>query len=243
MLRGLPCPCGSTVLNKKLETTFETLRVFKHLEDFYKKKIHLKLSYNCFIWLVIWIIDPWISGARRVKFFEMDVLFCMAVNLNGFVLIWDVATSGVRFWTTVRPRQPEGTEYRAFHLRSTEKTFKTKRNVASSRIKISVLRFRAFTHQTTRITKISLLSKGRALQLVTMEPFSRNTRNGLAECFGLKWNHVGRNSNSAQFWALLMFAIEVVKTFFANRSYYLRARVVNSTTVFWFPTYLIDGVA
>ena len=51
------------------------------------------------------------------------------------------ATSGVRFWTTVRPRQPEGTEYRALHLRSTEKTFKTKRIVASARIKICVLQW------------------------------------------------------------------------------------------------------
>ena len=49
------------------------------------------------------------------------------------------ATSGVRFWTTVWPKQPEGTEYRALHLRSTEKTFKTKRNGASARIKICVL--------------------------------------------------------------------------------------------------------
>ena len=39
----------------------------------------------------------------------------------------------------MRLRQPEGTEYRAFHLRSTEKTFKTKRNGASARIKICVL--------------------------------------------------------------------------------------------------------
>ena len=36
------------------------------------------------------------------------------------------------------PKQPEGTEYRALHLRSTEKTFKTKRNGASVRIKICV---------------------------------------------------------------------------------------------------------
>ena len=36
------------------------------------------------------------------------------------------ATSGVRFWTTVRPKQPEGTEYRALHLRSTEKNFQNK---------------------------------------------------------------------------------------------------------------------
>ena len=58
--------------------------------------------------------------------------------LNAQAVINSVATSSGRIWTTVRPKQPEGTEYRALHLRSTEKTFKTKRNVASARIKICV---------------------------------------------------------------------------------------------------------
>ena len=74
--------------------------------------------------------NPWVFFGKYLKFFLRIQMSCFDNHV----------TSGVRFWTTVRPRQPEGTEYRALHLRSTEKTFKTKRNVAPARIKIYVLR-------------------------------------------------------------------------------------------------------
>ena len=55
------------------------------------------------------------------------------------------------------------------------------------------LRLRAFTHQTMGITEIPLSFKGRALPLVTLEPFSRN---GFLRILGLQLNVLKAQSGS-----------------------------------------------
>ena len=78
------------------------------------------------------ICGQWLERRQKWKIVVTLAKLSIVAGAHKYAVFVIDATSGVRFWTTVRPRQPEGTAYRALHLRSTEKTFKTKRNVASA---------------------------------------------------------------------------------------------------------------
>ena len=49
-------------------------------------------------------------------------------------------------------------------------------------------------------------------------------------------------AESTQIWDFIITHIQNGQNVQLNPTYYLQARVVNSTTVFWFPAFLIDGV-
>ena len=80
---------------------------------------------------------------KKAPFFRTNgsYIYLISDTINKALLLrtrYLVLDSELQFGPSSR-EQPEGTEYRALHLRSTEKTFKTKRNGASARIKIYVL--------------------------------------------------------------------------------------------------------